>query len=440
MNEASDIYYRATAVAAPPRPALEGHIEAQVCVVGGGLAGLMAAYEAARLGRSVVLLEAETIGYGASGRNGGFVSPGFAESLEGITARLGLDRARELVGMSREAGDWVRGLATDLPGADPVPGWIKVVRYDDAEGTQRRAERWRRDFGRAVDYWPTERVREVLRTPVYYQALYDADAFHIHPLNYALGLAGLAEAAGARLFEHSLAEALSRAHGGWRIAAGRGTVEAQHVVLAGSAYMRRLYRRLSRAVLPVATHVVVSEPLGPLREATIRTDAAIGDTRRASDYYRVFADGRLMWGGGITTRRAVPWRLAGRMKARIAAVYPALRDVRIDFAWSGLMGYAVHRMPLIGEMEEGLWAATAFGGHGLSTSAMAGRLVAAAIAEGDDRWRLFTLYTARWGGGALGRAATQLVYWKLRLADRIEEARSRRGTGRREAPKAGYDA
>jgi glycine/D-amino acid oxidase-like deaminating enzyme len=425
MSEASDNYYRATAIAAPSRPALEGRVEADVCVVGGGLAGLTAAYETARLGRCVVLLEAESVGYGASGRNGGFVSPGFAESTDKITARVGLDRARELIALSREAGDWVRGLAADLPGVDPVPGWIKVVRYDNEAGMQQVAERWRREFGRAVDYWPTERVREVLRTPVYHQALYDADAFHLHPLNYALGLAGLAEAAGARLFEHSQARTLSRAGGGWRLAAGRGTVDAEHVVLAGSAYMGRLYRRLCRAVLPVATHVVVSEPLGPLREATIRTRAAVGDTRRASDYYRVLSDGRLMWGGGITTQRAVPWRLADRMRGRIGAVYPALKELRIDFAWSGLMGYAVHKMPLIGEMEEGLWAATAFGGHGLSTTAMAGRLVAAAIAEGDERWRLFAPYAARWGGGPIGRAATQLVYWKLRLADRIEETLSR---------------
>lgn len=436
MSETSEIYYRATAVPAPQRPRLQGDVETQVCIVGGGLAGLTAAYETARRGRSVALLEAETLGYGASGRNGGFVSPGFADSLEGITARVGPDHARALIGLSHEGCEWVRALAAELPGTGPVPGWIKVMRYNDEAGAQRQAEQWRRDFGRNVDYWPIEKVRAVLRTDVYYQALYDADAFHMHPLNYALGLADRGEKAGARLFEHSPAMALSRANGGWRVAGGGGTVRAEHVVLAGSAYMNGLYRRLSRAILPVATHIVVTEPLGALRDATIRTDSAVGDTRRASDYFRVLSDGRLLWGGGITTRRAVPWRLADRMRARMAAVFPALKQVRIDFSWSGLMGYAVHRMPLIGEMEEGLWAATAFGGHGLSTTATAGRLIAAAIAEGDDRWRLFEPFAARWGGGPLGRAATQLVYWKLRLADRIDEARLQRNGARKTGNKA----
>jgi glycine/D-amino acid oxidase-like deaminating enzyme len=178
-------------------------------------------------------------------------------------------------------------------------------------------------------------------------------------------------------------------------------------------------------MLPVATYIGVTEPLGERAETAIATQAAVADTRRAGNYYRLIADDRLLWGGKITTRVSEPSRLALRMKMDMLATYPQLGDPRMEFAWNGLMGYARHKMPIIGELEPGHWVASGFGGHGLNTTAMAGLLVTRAILKGDDDWRRFTAFGMPWVGGWLGRAGVQISYWNMQLKDRRED---RRGT------------
>jgi len=199
------------------------------------------------------------------------------------------------------------------------------------------------------------------------------------------------------------------------------------VVLATSAYGGPS-GRLNAAILPISTYVVTARS-AKLDEA-IHFAGCLGDTRRASDYYRIVGTGegrRLLWGGRITTRRSVPPRLGERLAGDIRSVYPQLDDLAVEQAWAGMMGYAVHKMPLIGRIGDGLWAATAFGGHGLNTTAMAGRLIARAIADGDDSWRLFEPFSPDWGGGPFGRIATQLAYWRLQFLDRLEELRASSG-------------
>ncbi|MGI9415640.1 MAG: NAD(P)/FAD-dependent oxidoreductase, partial [Hyphomicrobiales bacterium] len=256
----------------------------------------------------------------------------------------------------------------------------------------------------------------------------DAQALHIHPLNYAIGLAAGCEAAGVRIFEHTPAMAIEADGAGHRVRTSGGAVTARHVVLAHSAYGRGLARALDAAVLPVATYVVASRPAPELLAMAITTDAAIADTRRAGDYYRLLPDGRLLWGGRITTQRSEPARLAAMLKRDIVAIYPQLEAIEIEHAWSGLMAYAVHKMPIIGPLGGGLWTASAFGGHGLNTTAMAGRLIAGAIAEGDDRYRLFERFGPKWAGGAAGRAATQVAYWSYQARDWLDERKARRSS------------
>lgn len=425
-----DSFYAATMTRSPQRAALSGDVEADVCVVGGGLAGLTAARELAAVGKSVVLLETRRVGWAASGRNGGFVSPGYAKGIEEIERQLGVEHARSLWNLSVEGVDYVRSRIAALkpPGVTPVPGWLKVIRHDDADGLKRRAETMASRYGHLREFWSTEKVRESLRTRTYFQGLHDSSAFHIHPLNYALALAADAETHGARIHESTPAERVDRGRTGWIAETPSGTVAARHLVLAGSAYPPKIWRPVDRAILPVATYVVVSQPMPEKLSEAIRFRGCIGDLRRASDYYRIVEDGRLLWGGRITTRRSEPAQLAEMLKRDILAIYPQLGDFRIDYAWAGLMGYAVHKMPLIGRIGEGLWACTAFGGHGLNTTAVAGQLIASAIAGGDDRWRLFAPFRAVWGGGSLGRLATQVTYWKLQMLDRLEERRAQAGS------------
>jgi len=171
--------------------------------------------------------------------------------------------------------------------------------------------------------------------------------------------------------------------------------------------------------------MMATEPLGERLASTIRTTAAVADTRSAGDYYRVL-DGRILWGGRMTTRATPPAHLAHLLRADLLDVYPQLGAVRVECAWSGLMGYARHRMPLVGRFPGGPWYCTAFGGHGLNTTAVGAELVARAIATGDDEYRLFEPFAPVWGGGAVGRLVAQTTYWHYRLGDLWRERHARR--------------
>src|SRR5262249_5415830 len=198
-------------------------------------------------------------------------------------------------------------------------------------------------------------------------------------------------------------------------------VRANQVVVAGSAHLSPLLPPVSDSVLPVASYMAVTAPLGERIAEAITFAGAVSDTRRSGDYYRVVDGTRLLWGGHITARLNPPRRLAKLLRHDMLKVFPQLGDVEITHAWAGTMGYAVHKMPQIGELSPGLWVATAFGGHGLNTSAMAGELIARAIAEGDDHWRLFATYDLVQAGGRFGRAAAQAVFWCMRASDAVEE-------------------
>ncbi len=405
--------------------ALRGTVEADVCVVGGGLAGLTTARELLKAGKSIGLLEAERIAWGASGRNGGFVSPGFALGVEGIIAKVGLAAAKELYRLSKGGHDLVRASVAELaPTALMGQGWIVAQEQSDRSGLEAHQQLMADEFGAASEVWDTGRTREILKSRRYFEALFVPDAFHIQPLVYAMALAHDIVARGGRVCEQSPALSWVKSGGGYEVCTPSGAIRAKHLVFCTSGYDRTLFVPLARAVLPVATYIAVTEALGERADAAIATAAAISDTRRAGDYYRRLPGGRILWGGRITTRRSEPRRLAEQMKGDMLSVYPQLGNPRIDYAWGGLMGYARHKMPVIGQVGDGLWMASAFGGHGLNTTAMAGQLIAGAIANKDVRWKVFARFGAPWVGGPLGQAAVQLNYWAMQLKDRYEERRN----------------
>ena len=420
-------WYAATRMAAPERDRLVYDLDVDVCVIGGGLAGLTTARELARRGWSVAVLEANRVGWDASGRNAGIVAPGFSESLERIIERVGFERTRALWILSAGGVDYVRSTIreTAMPGVGPVDGWLTVQRTDNPDRLLGQAELIGDKLGTEVEAWPTERVREALRSKCYFQGLHLPGGFHIHPLNYALGLAAAAEEAGARIFENTRALDIDPAGVRKRITTPSARVRAAHVVLAGSAHLSPLFPPVADSVLPVTSHIGVTAPLEGLHEA-IAYAGAVVDTRRSGDYYRIVDGNRLLWGTRLSARRAAPRRLTSIIRRDIAKVFPQLGEVEITHAWSGTMGYAVHKMPQIGEVSRGLWVASAFGGRGLNTSAMAGELIARAIAEGDDRWRQFASYDLVYAGGALGRVTAQALFWFMRASDTLDEEISRR--------------
>lgn len=421
-------WYAQTMVEAPERASLAYDLDVDVCVIGGGLAGLTVAREVALRGWSVALLEAERIAWSASGRNGGMVLPGFSVAPERIIERVGLARAKALWALSLDGVDYVRDAIdeTAMPGVDPVDGWLSVQRAEGAERAAEAAALMGDTLGSEVEIWDIAQVRAVLKSDLYFQALNFPDAFHIHPLNYALGLAASAEQAGARIFERTRALNIDPDGVRKRVETTGARVRAHHVVLAGSAHLSPLFPLVADAVLPVVTYLATTAHLGDrLREAVDYTGSVV-DTRGVPGYFRTVDGDRLMWGGRVAAREAAPERVARTLQRHIRKVFPQLGAVEIAHAWSGTMGYAMHRMPLIGEVSPGLWVATAFGGHGLNTTAMAGDLIARAIMDGDDRWRLFASYDLVWAAGRLGLAARHAVTWFKQAHDWADERIARR--------------
>jgi len=422
-NEYPDSYYAATLGKTAKRPALMRDMAVDTCVIGAGLAGLTTALELLRAGKSVALLESKRVGWGASGRNGGFVINGFAGSTAEMVARLGPKDAREAYLLSAGGTQYVCRQITDLkmPQVLHGSGEIQAYRKKNTQAAVDECAALRENFGHELTFYDTDKTRERVKTTRYHHALYDPDGFNIHPLKYCHGLAREIERLGGVIFEDCKAESLTRSKPGWRIATKAAKLTTQHIVLCTSAYDFKLAPQVSRAMQPVATYVMTTEPMAELLDQVITTPACIADTRRAGDYYRRLPDGRLLWGGRISTRQSQPQRLADMMRRDMLAVYPQLGAAKTSHAWSGLMGYALHSMPLIGQVEDGLWMATAFGGHGLNTTAMAGCLIAAAISKGDDRYKLFSPYKRTWAGGLIGRAGVQMKYWAMQAQDRFEE-------------------
>ena len=421
-------WYAATRDSMPERPPLGASEDADVAVVGGGFAGLHTARLLALQGKRVVLLERHRIGWGASGRNGGFVGPGYALRTGALIERLGIDHARRLYEQSKRGVAIVREAIDALrrPGILMGNRKLSLSRTDQGPDFADRTRRLAEQLGASFEPWSTVQVRSVLDTRCYHQGVHDPLSFHIHPLNLALALAQDVEARGSRVYEATGATRLARDGGGWRLAAAGGSVGARHVVLAGNADLGRVHGRTAGAVLPVATYVVVTEKIGPTLAGAIRWSGAISDTRRAGDYYRVVDGDRLLWGGRITTDTREPPRLREMMRGDMVSVYPQLQDIKIAHAWPGIMGYALHKMPQVGEIAPGLWVCSAFGGHGVAQTAAGADAVVAGILGDPSRVQLFAPFGTSWAGGPFGRAATQLAYWGLQMRDWWDETRQAR--------------
>ncbi|WP_293864591.1 FAD-binding oxidoreductase [uncultured Alsobacter sp.] len=429
MSAYVDSFYSRTRRPTAPRAALHGSVAVDVAIVGGGLAGLTAAIEIARAGRSVAVIEAERIGWGASGRNGGFVGPGYATSLSHIALMAGRDAAHELYRLSIEGVRIVEENLAALGPTDNVAtyGKLSVLRYSDAPALLVRQEMMARDFGYALEFRDRAQVRGMLRSKKYYEALFDPQAFHFHPLNYAVDLAAGIEALGGRIFEGAPVVACDLDGATKVLRTPGGEVRARDVVFATGGYTGSVTPQLRGAMLPIATYVLVTE-VAPQRIAeVIGVPYAISDNRRAGDYYRLVDGGRrLLWGGRITTRTSEPARLAEQLRATMVSTYPELAGIGIDAAWSGLMSYARHLMPMIGQAKPNVWHCFGFGGHGLNTTAIGGRVVAEGILGTSDRYRLYAPFGVNWAGGPFGVAAAQMTYWTYQAMDFVREFRSAR--------------
>jgi gamma-glutamylputrescine oxidase len=422
-------WYAATTPLPAPRVTLKFDLDADACVIGGGLAGLTVARELARRGWSVVLVEAVRIAWNASGRNSGFVLPGFSTKVEKVVERIGLPATKALWSLSEQGVQYVKRTIAEIgmPGIEEGRGWLEVSKIPDADRAQERIELLAQEFGVELEAWPTERVRDVLKTNRYFHAIHFPGAFHINPLAYALALATAAEQAGVQIFERTPALKIDPAGVRKRIVTPQGRVRVGHVVLAGNVHLGAVAQRLADTLVPVTGYTGVTKPLGPKLADAIGFAGAISDSRNANYHYRIVGGDRLLWTGAINPLGGTPM-LWGMLRA-ISLTYPQLGRVEFERYWAADMGFAVHRMPQVGEVQPAVWLASAFGGQGLNTSAVAGELIARGMVEGDDSWRVFLPYELVWAGGLAGRIVARTAAWwsnqnehlSARLARRREE-------------------
>lgn len=426
----------ATMLAAPDRAPLIGDLDVEVCVVGAGLAGLTVARELARRSLSVVVLEARRIAWNASGRNTGFLLPGFAQSMDVVVRRVGLDHAKALWHLSEAGVGYVRKAIHEnsIRGVELIDGgWLKVSKADDAMHDRALFNLLAEDFGADVEFWPVDQLRAVLQSNHYFHAIHYPRACHMHALNYALGLATAAELTGARIFEATPVLSMDADGVRKRIETPSGRVRAAHVVLAGNVHLGQVMPRIAGTLVPVWTYVATTAPLGARLGEAINFRGAVSDTDLADNHYKIVGGDRLMWSGGMTTSERDPSQFAGQLKGDIHDVYPQLGEVEFEYIWTGVLGNTVHRMPQIGELSPQLWLASGFGGHGLNTTAMAGEVIARAIADGDDTWKLFLPFELVWAGDRIGRAVAQVHYWWYRRSEQAKgrESRKREAVERR---------
>lgn len=407
-------YYAASVGELPSWPRLEGDTRADVCVVGGGYTGLHTALNLAERGYDVVLLEANRIGWGASGRNGGQVCSGFSPGADKMEAWVGKDDAKKLFAFAEEAKAIVRErVARHRIDCELKQGYFNAaVKPRQLRYMIETKEVWERDY----DYphlelaETPEAARRYVHSPYYVGGMADHGAGHLHPLKYCLGLARAAQEAGVRLHEDSAVTTVEQSP---RAAAStaHGRVEAKFLVLAGNAYLGHLVPEIAGKIMPLGNYMVATEPLGDNRaRAMIPSDFAVSDWNFILNYYRLSADRRLLFGGLASYSTMTPPNLRGTLKRTMLKTFPSLNDVEMDYAWGGYVGITMERTPHVGRLGDTVYFAHGFSGNGVALTGMAGKVIAEAVAGQAERFDLFArLPHTTFPGGRLMRMPTLVL-------------------------------
>lgn len=407
-------------------PVHSGRTDTRVCILGGGLAGLSTALGLAERGvTDVVVLESQQVGHGASGRNGGFVFGGYSLGNADLLSTLGATEARRLYQLTVNAVDLIRTRARQYAiDCDLVDkGVILANWFKDPARLEKPRQLMKQAYGVEWECISAGKLKEMLNTDRYYGGLLERNAFHFHPLKYVCGVARTITDLGARLFEHSPVLGIEKRSGKYVVRTQGGEVHAEEVVFSGGGYARGVYRPIERAVLPIATYVVATKPLGGRLKDSIACESAVYDTRFAFDYYRPLQDTRILWGGRISILDRGPEAIAKLLKADLVTVYPQLEDVEIEYSWGGLMSYGRHQMAQIGQDDNGIWHAVGFGGHGMAPTTVAGEVLADAIArrlpvpEGFGQFGLTRTF------GLAGLMAAQATYTTYQAIDAFDARR-----------------
>ena len=408
-----DSYYVHSAPAWAPSPPLQGEVDCDVAVVGAGLAGLSAALELASRGLSVTVLEAQHVGFGASGRNGGQAIHGLGCDMSVIEAQLGRDDARRVFDMSIEALDLMRQrMATHAIDCEWQDGFLSVATSPrKAQALAGWAQHMAQAYGCPMTVAARDEVRRWIDSPRYHGAVHDPRSGHLHPLKYTQGLARAALAAGVRLHEATPVIALEQGPT-VTLRTPQGRVRARQVLLAGNVYLQGLAPALAPRIMPVGTYIVCTEPLErDLWASLIPSLSAVCDTDVVLDYFRPTADQRMLYGGRCSYSTATPRDMAGSLRQRMVATFPQLAGARLSHAWGGFVDITMNRAPDFGRLPPtspghaaNVYYLQGFSGHGLALTGLAGQMVAQAMTGDASRFDVFARLRHRtFPGGALLR-------------------------------------
>ncbi len=414
-------YYAASAGAERPFPRLSGHAAADICVIGGGYTGLSAALHLAEAGARVVLVEAQQIGFGASGRNGGQIHTGLRKEQAALERWLGQAHARDLWDLTEDAKALVRGLIAKHGIECALKDGLVIAAHDRralhalAEDTAHIGAR----YGYSARMMDGEETAEMLGTRHYPGARLDRGGGHLHPLRFARGLAVAADRAGAVIWEHSRAHAFETEGSRIRIRCGHGEAIADKLILACDAFTGEIAPQLEPYIAHVESFIVATTPLPPhLADAVVPGDMAVADTRHVLDYYRKSADNRLLF-AGRESYFFRPRDIASLVRPRMLRVFPALADTHIEYAWSGTVGITATRMPHFGALNERVFFAHGYSGQGVALATLGGQLLGEAALGNRERFDVFARVPAKpfFGGRLLKKPMVAAALFGFKVMD-----------------------
>jgi len=382
-------YYAASANPQPERPPLQGAVQADICIVGAGYTGLSSALHLAEAGYSVVVVEAAKVGWGASGRNGGQIVHSYSRDIDVIEKNHGKAVADAMGNMAFEGARVIRErVAKYNIQCDLKDGGIYAAKtHKKVEGLHEHKALWEKYDGLKMQFVEGAEIQNYVRTDKYQAILIDPTGGHIHPLNLALGEATAFESIGGRIFEQSPVIAIQRGETAV-VKTGQGEVQAKFVIVACNAYIGTLEPKLSAKAMPCGTQVVATAPLDNWQEV-LPKDHCVEDTNYLLDYYRLSADKRLIFGGGVVYGAKDPADIESHIRPNLERTFPQLAGVKIDYAWTGNFLLTLSRLPQVGRLESNIYYAQGCSGHGVTYTHMIGRVLSEAIHGQCSRFDVF---------------------------------------------------
>ncbi|WP_435607923.1 NAD(P)/FAD-dependent oxidoreductase [Pseudomonas knackmussii] len=384
-------YYAASANPVPARPELQGETETDVCIIGAGYTGLSTALFLLENGFKVTVLEAAKVGFGASGRNGGQIVNSYSRDIDVIERTVGPKQAQLLGQMAFEGGRIIReriakyNIQCDLKDG----GVFAALSAKQMGHLESQKKLWERFGHTQLELMDAKRMREIVATDSYVGGMLDMSGGHIHPLNLALGEAAAVESLGGVIHEQSPAVRIDRGANPV-VHTPKGRVKAKFVVVAGNAYLGGLVPELASKSMPCGTQVITTEPLSAeLAKTLLPQDYCVEDCNYLLDYYRLTGDNRLIFGGGVVYGARDPSNIEAIIRPKMLKVFPQLKNVKIDFAWTGNFLLTLSRLPQVGRIGDNIYYSQGCSGHGVTYTHLAGKVLAEALRGQAERFDAF---------------------------------------------------